>query len=61
LRKIDNQGVKDMKQIGFLISLIAIIITGYALSIPVDESFATMIFGVGLIGLATVGRKTLIR
>jgi len=50
-----------MKQIGILISLIAIVITGYALSIPVHESFATMIFGVGLIGLASVGRKTLAR
>ena len=50
-----------MKQIGLLVSLTAIIATGYALSIPVDESLATMIFGIGLIGLATVGRKTLIR
>jgi len=48
-----------MKQIGLLISLIAILLAGYALAVPVPESLATMIFGVGLIGLATIGRKTL--
>lgn len=50
-----------MKQIGFLFSLIAILITGYAVAIPVPESLATMIFGIGLISLATVGRRTLIK
>ncbi len=48
-----------MKQLGLLISLIAIIITGFTVSTPVPESFAMMIFGVGLIGLATAGRKAL--
>ncbi len=50
-----------MKQIGLLILLITILVAGYALAIPVPESLATMIFGIGLIGLATIGRKTLAR
>jgi hypothetical protein len=50
-----------MKQVGSLIALIAITITGFALSIPANESLATMIFGIGLISLATVGRKTLVK
>ena len=54
-------GEKIMKQIGLLISLIAILLTGYTLAVPVPESLATMIFGIGLIGLATIGRKTLVR
>jgi len=48
-----------MKQFGFLISLILTLLAGYALASPVPESFTTLIFGIGLITLAMVGRKTL--
>jgi hypothetical protein len=48
-----------MKQITLLIVLISVLMAGYTLAMPVPESLATMIFGIGLIGLATIGRKTL--
>lgn len=48
-----------MKQLGLLIALIATLATGYALASPVPESLATLVFGVGLVSLATVGRRTI--
>ncbi len=50
-----------MKQLGFLIFLIVILIAGYALVSPVPESLATLIFGIGLLALATIGLKTLVQ
>jgi len=50
-----------MKQLGFLILFITISMAGYTMAVTVPESFATMLFGIGLIGLATVGRKTLVK
>jgi len=50
-----------MKQLGFLIFFITILMGGYTMAGTVPESFATMLFGIGLIALATVGRKTLVK
>jgi len=50
-----------MKQLGFLFFFITILMSGYAMAVTVPESFATMLFGIGLIALATVGRKALVK
>ena len=50
-----------MKQVGFLILFVLILMAGYVMAVTVSESFATMLFGLGLIALATVGRKTLVK
>ncbi|MEA3232046.1 MAG: hypothetical protein U9Q05_09870 [Thermodesulfobacteriota bacterium] len=50
-----------MKQFGFLIFFIVILIAGYVLASPAPDSIATLFFGIGLIALATVGLKTLVQ
>ena len=50
-----------MGQLGSLIIFITVLMAGYAMAVAVPESFATMLFGIGLIALATVGRKTLVQ
>ena len=50
-----------MGQLGFLIIFITTLMAGYTMAVAVPESFATMLFGIGLIALATVGRKTLVK
>lgn len=50
-----------MKQFGFLFFFIVILIVGYRLASPVPESLSTLIFGIGLLVLATVGLKTLVQ
>ena len=57
----EHSGGIKMKQLGFLIFLIVILIAGYALVSPVPESLATLIFGIGLLALATIGLKTLVQ
>jgi hypothetical protein len=49
-----------MKQLGYLIILIMTLLGGYTLASPAPESLATLIFGIGLITLATIGSKTLV-
>ena len=50
-----------MKQLSFLVALIVTLAAGYTDASPVPESLATLFFGVGLVGLATVGRRTIKR
>ncbi len=50
-----------MKQLSFLIALIVTLAAGFTIVSPVPESLTTLLFGIGLVSLATVGRRTIKR